>query len=74
MYSLTVRDHFMIAHSFQGEIFGPAQRQHGATYVVDVTECHSIIEYRFPPETSLNYSGHFRRSCASCCEMVALTY
>jgi 6-pyruvoyl-tetrahydropterin synthase len=37
MYSLTVRDHFMIAHSFQGEIFGPAQRQHGATYVVDVT-------------------------------------
>ena len=37
MYSLTVRDHFMIAHSFRGEIFGPAQRLHGATYVVDVT-------------------------------------
>lgn len=37
MYSLTVRDHFMIAHSFQGEIFGPAQRLHGATYVVDAT-------------------------------------
>lgn len=37
MFSLTVRDHFMIAHSFTGEIFGPAQRQHGATYVVDVT-------------------------------------
>ncbi|SDK77183.1 6-pyruvoyl-tetrahydropterin synthase [Modicisalibacter muralis] len=37
MFSLTVRDHFMIAHSFKGEIFGPAQRQHGATYVVDVT-------------------------------------
>ncbi|MGD9408842.1 MAG: 6-carboxytetrahydropterin synthase, partial [Thiohalocapsa sp.] len=35
MYSLTVRDHIMIAHSFQGEIFGPAQRLHGATYVVD---------------------------------------
>lgn len=35
MYSLTVRDHFMIAHSFRGEIFGPAQRTHGATYVVD---------------------------------------
>ncbi|WP_290797320.1 6-carboxytetrahydropterin synthase [Halomonas sp.] len=37
MYRLTVRDHFMIAHSFRGEIFGPAQRTHGATYVVDVT-------------------------------------
>ena len=36
MYSVTVRDHFMIAHSFKGEIFGPAQNQHGATYVVDV--------------------------------------
>jgi len=35
MFSLTVRDHFMIAHSFAGEIFGPAQRLHGATYVVD---------------------------------------
>ncbi len=37
MYRLTVRDHVMIAHSFRGEIFGPAQRTHGATYVVDVT-------------------------------------
>ncbi|SHE99087.1 6-pyruvoyl-tetrahydropterin synthase [Modicisalibacter ilicicola DSM 19980] len=37
MFSLTVRDHFMIAHSFKGDVFGPAQRQHGATYVVDVT-------------------------------------
>lgn len=37
MYSLNVRDHFMIAHSFQGETFGPAQRLHGATYVVDAT-------------------------------------
>ena len=36
MYSVTVRDHFMIAHSFKGEIFGPAQNLHGATYVVDV--------------------------------------
>jgi 6-pyruvoyltetrahydropterin/6-carboxytetrahydropterin synthase len=36
MYSVTVRDHFMIAHSFRGEIFGPAQNLHGATYVVDV--------------------------------------
>src|SRR6201992_4316194 len=37
MYSVTVRDHIMIAHSFQGEVFGPAQRLHGATYVVDAT-------------------------------------
>ena len=37
MYSLNVRDHFMIAHSFEGEAFGPAQRLHGATYVVDAT-------------------------------------
>ena len=36
MYSVCVRDHFMIAHSFHGETFGPAQRLHGATYVVDV--------------------------------------
>jgi len=36
MFSLSVRDRFMIAHSFRGEIFGPAQRLHGATYVVDL--------------------------------------
>ncbi len=37
MYSVTVRDHFMIAHSLTGEVFGPAQKLHGATYVVDAT-------------------------------------
>ena len=37
MFSVTVRDHMMIAHSFSGEVFGPAQRLHGATYVVDAT-------------------------------------
>lgn len=37
MYSLTVRDHVMIAHSLRGETFGPAQALHGATYIVDVT-------------------------------------
>lgn len=37
MFSLTIRDHMMIAHSFRGETFGPAQRLHGATYVVDAT-------------------------------------
>lgn len=36
MYSVTVRDHLMIAHSFKGDVFGPAQRLHGATYVIDV--------------------------------------
>lgn len=35
MYALSVRDHFMIAHSFTGEVFGPARKMHGATYVVD---------------------------------------
>ena len=37
MFSVTVRDHMMIAHSFSGEVFGPAQRLHGATYIVDAT-------------------------------------
>jgi 6-pyruvoyl-tetrahydropterin synthase len=37
LFSVTVRDHMMIAHSFQGEVFGPAQKLHGATYVVDAT-------------------------------------
>jgi 6-pyruvoyltetrahydropterin/6-carboxytetrahydropterin synthase len=36
MYTVCVRDHMMIAHSFSGAVFGPAQRLHGATYVVDV--------------------------------------
>lgn len=35
MYFVTVRDHIMVAHSLRGEVFGPAQRLHGATYVVD---------------------------------------
>jgi 6-pyruvoyl-tetrahydropterin synthase len=37
VFSVTVRDHMMIAHSFRGEVFGPAQRLHGGTYVVDAT-------------------------------------
>jgi 6-pyruvoyl-tetrahydropterin synthase len=41
LYTVCVRDHFMIAHSFDGEVFGPAQRLHGATYVVD-------LEFRRP--------------------------
>ena len=37
MFSVTVRDHIMVAHSLRGEVFGPAQQLHGATYVVDAT-------------------------------------
>lgn len=37
MFSVTVRDHMMIAHSLRGEVFGPAQGLHGATYLVDAT-------------------------------------
>jgi 6-pyruvoyl-tetrahydropterin synthase len=37
VFSVTVRDHLMVAHSLRGEVFGPAQRLHGATYVVDAT-------------------------------------
>jgi 6-pyruvoyl-tetrahydropterin synthase len=37
VFSVTIRDHMMVAHSLQGAVFGPAQRLHGATYVVDVT-------------------------------------
>jgi 6-pyruvoyl-tetrahydropterin synthase len=37
VYSVTVRDHLMIAHSLRGEVFGPAQRLHGATYIIDAT-------------------------------------
>lgn len=44
MYSLTVRDHIMIAHSFRGEIFGPAQRVHGATYLIDATFQRTELE------------------------------
>jgi 6-pyruvoyl-tetrahydropterin synthase len=35
MFSITVRDHIMIAHSFRGDVFGPAQKLHGATFIVD---------------------------------------
>src|SRR5438034_10745624 len=44
MYSVSVRDHMMIAHSFRGDVFGPAQRLHGATYVVDVEFRRSALD------------------------------
>jgi 6-pyruvoyl-tetrahydropterin synthase len=37
VFSVTIRDHLMIAHTLRGAVFGPAQRLHGATYVVDAT-------------------------------------
>ena len=43
MFSVTVRDHMMIAHSLRGEVFGPAQRLHGSTYIVDATfQCAAL--------------------------------
>jgi len=44
MYSVTVRDHMMVAHSFRGETFGPAQRLHGATFLVDVEFRRSTLD------------------------------
>jgi 6-pyruvoyl-tetrahydropterin synthase len=44
MYSLTVCDHIMIAHSFEGEIFGPAQKLHGATYAVEMTVTRAALD------------------------------
>src|SRR5215217_4782645 len=43
MFSVTVRDHMLIAHSLRGEVFGPAQRLHGATYVVDVGHAADLL-------------------------------
>jgi 6-pyruvoyl-tetrahydropterin synthase len=44
VYSVTVRDHMMIAHSLRGDVFGPAQRLHGATYVVDATFRRAAVD------------------------------
>ena len=44
MFSVTVRDHMMVAHSLRGEVFGPAQGLHGATYVVDATVRASSLD------------------------------
>jgi 6-pyruvoyltetrahydropterin/6-carboxytetrahydropterin synthase len=44
MFALTVRDHIMVAHSFQGEVFGPAQRLHGATFIVDLELTRSDLD------------------------------
>lgn len=43
MYAVQVRDHVMIAHSLPGEVFGPAQAKHGATYVIDAMFCREFL-------------------------------
>jgi 6-pyruvoyl-tetrahydropterin synthase len=45
VFSVTIRDHMMIAHSLRGEVFGPAQRLHGATYVVDATFRRGTLDH-----------------------------
>ena len=71
MYSVTVRDHVMIAHSFTGQVFGPAQRLHGATYVVDVEMKRSALDAdaatlgldrRAPPGKAQTVHGHADRA------------
>ena len=44
MFKVTIRDHIMIAHSFTGEVFGPAQQMHGATFVVDASFSSSDLD------------------------------
>jgi 6-pyruvoyl-tetrahydropterin synthase len=44
VFSVTVRDHMMVAHSLRGEVFGPAQRLHGATYIVDATFRRAVLD------------------------------
>ena len=56
MYSVGVRDHVMIAHSFQGEVFGPAQKLHGATFVID-------CEFRSEKLTKDNIVVDIGRAC-----------
>ena len=58
MFSVTVRDHMMIAHSLRGETFGPAQGLHGATYVIDATFRRAARDARQPTGS---------RSRSSCC-------
>ena len=62
MFSVTVRDHVMIAHSLRGEVFGPAQRLHGATYVVDATFRRADLD----ADGIVVDIGRRPRSCARC--------
>ena len=64
MFRLTVRDRVMIAHSFQGEVFGPAQGVHGATYVVE-TEFRSKTLDEHNLVVDIWPTWHWRRPCSS---------
>jgi 6-pyruvoyl-tetrahydropterin synthase len=64
VYSVTVRDHVMVAHSFRGEVFGPAQQLHGATFVVDAT-------FRRPELDSDNIVVDIGRASAELHELLA---
>ena len=55
MYAVEVRDHIMIAHSFRGDLFGPAQATHGATFVVDV----AFFRQELTPEGVHAYGGGY---------------
>ena len=63
MFSVTVRDHMMIAHSFRGEVFGPAQRLHGATYVVDATFRRAALD---ADNIVVDIGRSGARSCTRC--------
>jgi 6-pyruvoyl-tetrahydropterin synthase len=64
MYTVSVRDHLMIAHSFKGEVFGPAQRLHGATYVVD-------MEFRRPDLDADNIVVDIGRAGDTLCRVIS---
>ena len=64
MFTVGVRDHVMIAHSFRGEVFGPAQRLHGATFVVDVEfRCAAIDEHGIVVDIGRAHERFCQRSC-----------
>jgi hypothetical protein len=72
MFTVGVRDHVMIAHSFRGEVFGPAQKLHGATFVVDVefrakemNEAGIVVEPNILPSIFLTASRKRQNPMAS---------
>jgi hypothetical protein len=62
MYAVEVREHIMIAHSFKGELFGPAQALHGATFIVDVAFFRpDITKDEAPDNDRISNPSHFRQ-------------
>ena len=58
MYAVEVRDHIMIAHSLPGEVFGPAQKMHGATFVVDIGRAMDALKAILEPINYANLDEH----------------